>query len=262
MNYADSTTGGFVLLSGYHNKPHTRIISLHLLVTFVLALAVPPAARADTDTESLQEQWDKVSSSRRSADYRDAIETLRSIIEQYSDTDRVLREAYSQLVWTYLKSGDEEAARGVAREALERYPDITANETYIIPGVNRTYEELRRQMFGSLEIEDPEEGHVFLNDEHIGDSPLYKNLVRVGEYNLLVTKSGYEDYTQTIQIDPDQKLTLSLSMSRTRDWKWWTWRGGAVVLAAVAIGFGLSAGGDEGTPPDEPLPPPPAPPTN
>ena len=220
-----------------------------------------PVALAEEEAESLQEKWDEVFAHRRDDSFQKAIETLHQIIEQYSDTDTVIREAYSQLVWTYLASGDNNGATGVAREAVEKYPDITANETYIVPGVNRMYDTLRREMFGSLQIEQPEEGRVFLDEEHIGDSPLLRALVRVGEYQLLVTKSGYEDYAQTIQIDPDQKLTLSLSMSRTRDWKWWTWRVGAAVVAATALAIGLGSG-DDGTPPDEELPRPPAPPSN
>ena len=68
--------------------------------------------------------------------------------------------------------------------------------------INDGYERLRREMFGSLVIDKPEGAGVFLDDALKGDTPITLPLVRVGSHELVVSKSGYNDYTESVEIEP------------------------------------------------------------
>ena len=118
-------------------------------------------------------------------------------------------------------------------------------------------------MFGAFVIKQPKECRVYMDSTFVGETPLVLNLVRVKEYGLTVTKSGYKDYVSRIEIQPERTLDLSgLSLERNRAWWWWpAWVGGAAV-AAVAVAIGVS-GDDEGSAEEpSPLSGPPPPPSN
>jgi hypothetical protein len=117
-------------------------------------------------------------------------------------------------------------------------------------------------MFGSLTIRKPEESRIFLDGEFKGEVPLVLSYVPVGQHELVLTKSGYKDYNETVQVEPAEAVNLSLSMSRDRDKKWWLWRAGAVVVAGVLVAVGLSGGDDDAPSDPPPLSEPPEPPTN
>jgi hypothetical protein len=200
---------------------------------------------------------------RADGDYDSAITELRDIVTQYSNSDQVLRLAYNHLVTTYIAKGDPDGAKAAAREALEKFPNLVAEEIAFPPRVNEYYVELRKEMFGSLTIQKPKDCRVFLNGKHVGDTPLRLDLVRVGDYDLTLSKSGYNDFTERIRIQPDVALDKEPSLESKRGFAWWAYRVGAGVVAATLLAVGLS-GGDEAAPaePAEPLPPPPGPPAN
>jgi hypothetical protein len=118
-------------------------------------------------------------------------------------------------------------------------------------------------MFGSFVIEQPKECRVYLDSLYVADTPLRLDLVRVGEYQLTVTKSGYRDFVSQIEIEPELTRDLSgLALERDRAWWWWpAWLGGAAI-SVVALAVGLNRGGDEAPPVENPLPEPPSRPTD
>lgn len=212
--------------------------------------------------DTIYSKWEEISSLRFNGEFDKAIGLLKNIIEEYSDSDDVLRQAYNNLVFTYITKRDESGAESSARQALERFPDLSADELTFTPRVNAIYDNLRQQMFGSLTIRKPEDSRVFLDEEFKGEVPLVLSYVPVGQHNLVLTKSGYKDYTETVQVEPAEAVNLSLSLSRDRDKKWWLWRAGAVVVAGVLVAVGLSGGGDDAPPEPTALSEPPEPPTN
>ncbi len=222
----------------------------------------PPALAQQQEDDSIYQKWEEISSLRFNGEFDRAIALLNDIISEYSDSEDVLRQAYNNLVFTHITKRDEPNAESSARQALERFPDLTADELTFTPQVNVTYDRLRKEMFGSLTIRKPEEARVFLDTVHKGDTPLVLAYVPVGQHTLVLTRSGYKDYTETIQVQPDDKLNLSLSMSRDRDKKWWLWRVGAVAVAGVLLAVGLSGGEDDAPPEPTALSEPPEPPTN
>lgn len=240
-----------------------------ILCAAALAIALTdprPAAGQETDSQStalVQNKFEQIVALRLDGQYDQAIAMLNELISRYEKSDEILRRAYHQLVTVYVQNDDEVGARAAARAALERFPDLEADELDFPGRVNDVYDRMRREMFGSFVISQPKECRVYLDSVYVGDTPLRIELVRVGEYELTVTKSGFKDYMSRIEIQPELTRDLSgLSLDRDRAWWWWpAWVGGAAV-SAVALVIGLGGGGDETPPQDEPLPPPPDPPAN
>jgi len=233
-------------------------------VLIVAGMVLPPVALANQE-ESIGVLWDRIGKHRTDAEYDRAIELINQIIQRYTNSDEILRRAHNELVNTIQqKEGDWDApeVKQTARESLARFPDLDADETFFHPDQNRLYDGLRRQMFGLLKIDKPADCRVFLNDELVGTTPLQIDLVEVGTHNLTLTKSGYHDKSETIQIGPDEQKILQMSLDRQRNKRWWLYRVGPAVLAGAALAVGLSLSGDETAPVEEPepLPEPPPPP--
>lgn len=252
-------------LSPLRSGPRLGYALAVLVLTVPAVLALPGQAVCQELDESIYEKWEHVSSLRAQGEFEEAVETLNKIIEDYGDSDEILRRAYKDLVFTYYTMHDEERAVAKAREALEKYPDISADTVNFPPWVGNTFDRLRVEMYGSITFKKPKEGQVFLNDEfrgEIGDSPLHLQYVRAGQYALLVAKPGYHDYTENIHVDPGASYSLEISMDRDRDSKWWLYRIGPAVVGSALIAYFIVSSGDDEVPPQEPLPGPPAPPSN
>ena len=241
-------------------KPRRSAIPLIFLVVPFLFVLTSPSAKAQG--EDLYQKWEEVSSLRATGQFEKAIEVLKGIIQEYSDTDEVLRLAYNNLVYTYYVANDAASQEAAAREALVRFPDLRADDVRFPATINEGYERLRGEMFGSLVINKPIGARVFVDGNHKGDTPITLPLVPVGRHELLVSKSGYTDHTEAVDIGPGVVRQLEVSLDRQKDKWWWLTRVGAPVAAlAAGIALAFTAGGDEGTTPEpQPLPEPPPPP--
>ncbi len=246
----------------------SRSVTL-ITVTAFMTLLLPPLSVFGQTPPSTQEQDVDVASRfqeiivlKAQGEYDRAIDELNRVISEFAKSDQYVRLAYSHLVATYHEKGDVDGANRVAREALEKFPDILASDIMIPSYVNTYYDTLRKEMFGRLTIQKTEGCRVFLNGKHVGDTPLQLGLVRVGNYDLVLAKSGYHDYTERIRIESDRTLEKTISLSRDRDKWWWISRVGAGVaaLAATAIGVAATQDEPEPTPEPEPLGGPPDPP--
>lgn len=238
-----------------------RILSIALSTILMYVSSVSAFAGMEEQEEMIYEKWEQVSSLRAQGQYAEAIRLLDDIIKEYTNSEEILRRAYNFTIHTLLLMEDEQAATEKAREALERFHDLAADPIEFPPVLNRTYNELRAEMFGTLTIAKPEGGRVFLGKDFRGEIPLQLNLVRVGSYSLTVSKSGYYDYEESIMIDPSGKHVLEVSMDRQRNKRWWLYRVGPAVVAGVVLALTLGGRG-EGTAAPQPLPEPPAPPTH
>ena len=215
----------------------------------VFAQAPPPEPEVD-----ISSRFQEIIVLKAQGDYDRAIEELNRVIAEFAKSDEYVRLAYSHLVATYHEKGDVDGANRAAREALEKYPDILAQDVMIPSYVNTYYDTLRKEMFGRLTIQEPESCQVFLSGIRVGNTPLQLGLVRVGEYDLVLTKSGYHDYTERIQIEADRTLEKTISLARVRGKWWWITRIGTGVAVIAATAIGVAASQDEPTPTPEPEP--------
>ena len=96
-------------------------------------------------------------------------------------------------------------------------------------------------MFGALNVATrPESCKVFLGGEFVGHSPLMLEYVKVGDYDLSVTRSGYHDESTHIRIEPGRPTSVPLSLQKQRGKGWWLARlGPAAVLASVLLAMQL-----------------------
>jgi tetratricopeptide (TPR) repeat protein len=242
----------------------TKIISTSLCILVSISVLTPAFALSGSEGESISERMERVNVLRSRGEFQSAIEILNDIIRDYSESEQVLRYAYNHLVFTYNSMEDRDAALEKARQALERFPDLKGETPDIPPSVDEIYDRLRKEMFGSLDVTQPEKCNVFLLQDSMkvfkGVTPLELPLVRVGTYTLEVTKSGYHDYSRQISIAPDQKYSLDVPLSRERGTTWWLIRILPPTLAGALLAYLLWPEETTAGEP-QPLPEPPDPPT-
>jgi hypothetical protein len=239
-----------------------RCTTFALTFLLIFTAAVPALSQTDEDgqatpDESVYLKWEQISSLRSQGQFTAAIAVLHEILDDPQASDEVLQRAYNDLVFTYYLERDVEGAREQARVALERFPSLTADPVAFPPRVNETYDQLRREMFGSVTVTKPDEAQVFLDEDLRGETPLLMDLLPVGSHSLKLVKSGYHDYTESIVVDPNGRHVYEISMDRDRGAGWWLARGAVVVGAGVLIAVLANGGGDEeqaalGSPPPPP----------
>ncbi len=217
-------------------------------MTFVVSALGPVPALAQEGEKEISDRFEEMMVLKSRGEYDRAVDELGTIIDEFEGSERVLRLAYSYLVAVYHEANDTDGARRAAKEALERFPDITAGDEITIPPlVDEYYDTLRREMFGSLSITEPQGCDVFLNGDPVGQTPLDLVLVRAGAYDLNLTKNGYHDYAKNIVIEPDRLHVEAIQMKRARTKWWWIARGAVVVTGVVIVALLL-------WPPDDQLP--------
>jgi hypothetical protein len=221
-----------------------------IAIAIGLSMSCPSGAHAAAAPDSLStlyNQWDEVSLLRAQGKYSEAVAALERIIAAFKGSDEVLREAYNQIVFTRFVEPNEPAARQQAMQALEVYPDLTADGPSYPPGINAIYESLRREMFGMLVIPEPKDGRAFLDGEYIGTIPLRLDLVRAGRHEVKATKSGYFDLITPFEIVPDDVFVLDQSLERDRDTWWYVKRVGVGVAAASLVWIAVDDSGTSTT---------------
>ncbi len=241
-----------------------KAASVSLSIAFTISVLTPAFVLSSNKSENISERMERVSVLRARGEFQSAIEILNDIIREYSESDQVLRYAYNHLVFTYNSMGNRSAALEKARQALERFPDLKVETPDIPPSVDEIYDRLRKEIFGSLDVSQPENCNVFLLQDSVkvfkGVTPLELKLVKVGTYTLEVTKSGYHDYSRQISIAPDQRYKLDIPLSRERSKKWWLIRIVPTALVGALVSY-LLWPEESTTREPQPLPEPPAPPT-
>ena len=237
----------------------TRVVSGVLVFSLITVISGPPVASPGPEDNTIYSRFEDVSFLRSQGQHDSAIEILRDIIDEYSESNEVLRRAYNDLDFTLLSKEDVPTATESAKEALSRFPDLAADPVYFPPRVNEIYDGLRSQMFGTLNVATkPDSCKVFLDNEFVGLSPLNLEYVRVGEYVLSVSKSGFQDESEFVSIGPGRPTSVPLSLRKQRGRGWWLVRiGPAALVAGVLLAIQLQR--DEGGGPAR-LPGPPPPP--
>ena len=253
-------------VSTAHIPVHRTIILLIVIAIFV-ASVIPATILFAQSEETLDETFTEVARMRSRGEFDQAVEALKKIIQDYTDSDLVIRHAYNQLVYTLDYRGDSESMRVYARIALERFPDLKVTEEerdLVAPeDLNPIYDQLRSEMFGAVRIDEPEGCRVILDGIQVGETPYYEPLVRAGVHKLVLTKSGYYDLEQRLLVDPggNHPVVVSSMQSQKDKW-WWIYRVGPALVGSAILTYGLTRDSGSDVPPEVELPGPPAPPTN
>ena len=243
------------------SKLSLRRIPLGIFAILLLWLA-PMVAQSADETEEIYQRFDQVSRLRGLGNIDGSLEILEGIIREFADSDVVLRRAYNQFVYTLNSADRPVKAREKAREALLRYPDLRVDQAFAPAYVNQIYDDLCAEMFGALTISEPEDCRVFLDGDHVGDTPLHIPLLLVDTYRLEMFKSGFHAYEDTVHINPSGRHEFSFSMNRNRGSGWWLTRLGIGTAVGTIAAILLINGEESPTVEPEPLPlsgPPPIP---
>ncbi len=236
-----------------------------------------PTAASSLDVDSSLEQARVFMTS---LEYEKAIAVLEPVLEETRFNPDRLRETYLLLIEAHVYGGNRSAigskeqqlwydeARDLIRECLgvrelrhtlpdppERYPSEMLG----------LFESVRRETFGAFEITqlEPRDAEVVFDGETLvpGDDGVWRVAnVPVGVRMLVIRKSGYEDFTEDVEIAPATLVSRPYELRKRKGFGWYATRVAAPVMVAVGVVVGLTAGGSETPAAEEPLPVPPLPP--
>ncbi len=179
----------------------------------MIALLVPSIvfAQATQTFPSIED----IRSLRTQGKYDEAIEILNNIITDDSSPEDVLEQVYNELIFSLLLKEEKEAAMEAARRALLRFPDLKPDPVYYPPTLGQMYDDLKKEMFGSLELQTiPEACEVYFDNDYKGLSPLRIEYLTVGQYDVNIKKQGYNDEALSVRIDPNTLTKKDVVLSR------------------------------------------------
>jgi len=178
------------------------------------------------------------------ARFDDAITILVPTLQkkEISVDEQYLANLY--IAFSLIRKGENDLL--VARylkSAIELHPYQVPDRQRIPPDLIERYEHTRSNILGSLLVYyQPIEAQVILMDPHYGPQandgfPARFDHLPPGEYEVIVSLSGYKNRLQRVLITAGQQDSLEIELTLTaRNWKkWGTWAGGAVLFSAVLI---------------------------
>jgi len=220
----------------------------------VLVLLCTHSVQAEIDLESI---FLPALSQRADGHSREAAVGIREIMTSHAENEAVVRRAYEHLFTTLILDRSPESAEELAstiREALNLYPDLRPHAEYCPPEIISLVQAVRLQMYGSLQITQPDGAEIIVDGEAQGMSPLLMEFIRVGDRQLTVTKEGFKDRHETITIEPGERLSRDIELS-SRSRTGWYIAGGIVAAGLI---WALVDGDDVASSPLAEPPPPPA----
>lgn len=234
--------------------------SLALLVICAMLVSTAGTAFAQTGPgRDLEDLFLPALNLRANGEFEAAAANLREILTAYNDDDEVVKRAYDYLFQVLYFDPDPASDNQLAlaiNEALRRYPDLVPNVAYCPQEVLTNVHLARLQMYGSLQITNPEGAEIILDGEPKGMSPLLLEFVPVGKYDLTIAKDGYKERQEVIQIESGSRLSRDVELSKKSNKAWYI-AGGAALLGGTLYLL-LNDGETTDDPLAEPPPPPPA----
>ncbi|MFQ5840874.1 MAG: tetratricopeptide repeat protein [Thermodesulfobacteriota bacterium] len=139
------------------------------------------------------------------------------------DTKRI--EAFKTMAFAYMAFAKKEEARQQFCKILGMNPTFTLDPIMTPPKILAVFQEAREKCspFGGIEVQavsgnrEPISGaKVYLNGEFIGETPLRKNDILPGEYELKVYKDGFRPFEDRVSIEERVVLEVKGSLIEER----------------------------------------------
>jgi len=103
--------------------------------------------------------------------------------------------------------------RGASRGASTRTARVAE---YSRPA--KSARDANQQFVGGLQIESvPPGAAVFLNQQHVGETPLQMTRLRAGSHVIRIEHDGYERWTTDVTVPADKQTRVSATLKRVRD---------------------------------------------
>lgn len=232
--------------------------SLGLLLICTMMLSTAGAAMGQSDPgQDLEELFLPALNLNSNGQFEAAAANIREILATHRDDDQVTKRAYDYL-FLVLYMDPDPAADGklvaAINDALLRYPDLVPDVAYCPPEVVTNVKIARLQMYGSLQITNPEGAEIILDGESRGMSPLVLEFLPVGKYDLTIAKDGYQEREEVITIEPGSILSRDVELSKKSNTAWYIAGGTALLAGTLYLIFKKDKIEDE--PLAEPPPPP------
>lgn len=220
-----------------------------------LAAADPAASGADEPVleNFLYDLFSDIVVLQQEGRYDEASAVLEQALAEHGDNESLARSIMDQLVhnhWRWRNGTAEE----VATRALHRYPDLQAAEMWTPVEVQQLYDRLRTELFGSLTIKKPEGCQMYLDSLLVAETPFVEPYLRVGEYDLRVTKERRHDYREVIVVEPGgDHVYEEIPLPALKDTRWWLTRTGLTAALTGAV-WAIASGSGSSSSEAEPLP--------
>jgi hypothetical protein len=257
-----------------------RVLRLALVLATLATpwLGVAPAAAQAASTDALTRARELI----KNADYDQALEVLRAEIARPGIPTETLREAYLQLIKTYVFLGNDYKFRPQGREASNLNYRAARDQIaalLAIPALRDTrpepatdyppemigfFAEVRSRMFGGFRVIglEPRIAVVMLDGDTLGmsDAGMLPSAIDlpVGPHPVSVRAPGHEDLVETITISPGATVERSYRLEKRRTAAWYAtrWGGAAVVVGGVVALLARGSSDDAASPLPGPPPPP------
>jgi PEGA domain-containing protein len=276
-------------LESIQRRSRWRFPRLLLAALFFSSTISSPslAQEATPVSESATDMMARAAELRKQDQVDEAADTFEKAIAQakvQGDLETA-RTGYLQLIETLETVRNKKLTEKGGRVSADAYYDKTKKlieECLRIPELANTqpdstsvqemtqhFDEVRKEIFGSFRVGsvNPPDAQVFLDGEPLttapGDTRLGKdNLLADVDHEVIVQREGYKPRTEVIDIRPNETKAPDFVLKKKRGKTWYAAWGAGLAGAVVGTTLALTAGGGETTtPPAEPLPGPPDPPS-
>ena len=264
-------------------------ITRALFAAAVFATATPGVLWAQADSSSVapavvtaEAPIEQARDLIKAGDYDRAIETLRGVISKEQGSVPRLREAYLQLIKTYVFLGNDYKLKPQGREASNlNYKAAKERITECLslrdlrhtqpepaseypPEMAGFFADVRAQLFGSFSVSGvvPATAVTLLDGDTLRLLPERDTRgeadLALGRHVVIVRAAGYKDLTDEITISPNAMLERTYRLTKRHGLVWYAARAGAAVgVTSVA----LALRGHKKDTVEQPLPEAPPPPT-
>ncbi len=239
-----------------------KLIRDGIATILILLLTLQPCllfAQAESeDTKAGDHRLQKAIDLYYMGNFEEAIVILTLLVESEKLSRAEQVRAYQHLGASFILQNHLENARNEIIKALQLEPRLSLDPVEWRPEVVNFFNLVKSQVLGSLRIEtEPDDVAISINNEYIGQSPLYLEDLVTDDYVVQFEKQGFKSHIDTVSVRPNIENSLARSLKKKP--KFWLW--GASIGAAIAVVVVLIAPGskDEGTV-QEPLGSPPPPP--
>lgn len=204
------------------NMNYQRVISACMvLIAFVAPMLLFWATATGESGEALLVQGLKAY---QNGEYQLSIDKLGQAIPLLKGNKERI-EAFKTMAFAYMAFLNKDAARQQFCNLLKIDPAFSLDPIMTPPKVLAVFEEAKKQClpFGGIKVEatsrDRKSIHgarVYLNGNLIGETPLFRDNISPGEYELKLQKDGFRSFLSRVSIEEGVTLSVKSTLVRMR----------------------------------------------
>lgn len=152
---------------------------------------------------------------RKMGEYDKAGKYLDILTNENSTSDAVMRQVYVEKVTIALLRNNPDNAMALAREAVEKYPDIKIDPFDYPAEVVSCFDEVKNSMFAILIFSiTPNGTEVYLDGRKLGAAPVDSMFVKAGKYELSFSMLNYRDESFAVEIEAGSRKEIFVTLEK------------------------------------------------